>query len=180
MMTSAEPKSAPGLRPVMVRLPDAEFEVLRDAAFRARQPVAVLARQILLGALADGGLPPPAPPALAEMSPDAQELLAVVHGLISNLSQLEKHALELGEPVARLAVDGGQLDGLRNKVRELGMAIKSGSHDAQHWAGILGIIQTPSMAINSLARSLNQSANSVPTYSWHSPLNGLRSALERI
>lgn len=173
-------EDAEHLSRLTLRLPAGEMDQLREAAYRARVPMAALARALVLRALAEGELPPPAPPALAEMSPEAQELLAVAHALISNLSQLEKHALELGEPVARLAGDGGQLDVLRNKVRELGMIIKSGHHDAQHWAGILVAIKAPSLAINSLARSLNQSATSVPAYSWHGPLSGLRSALERI
>ena len=177
MMTSAEPKSAPGLRPVMVRLPDAEFEVLREAAFRARQPVAVLVRALLLRVLSDGELPPPAPPATAELGPHAQELLSICHALTSNFTQLGSHAANSGEPIARLAGDGNLLQQLRAKSRELGLAIKRGELNEDRVSQALDAIKPASVSINALTRALNEDRAAVNPGVWHGPLTAIRSAL---
>lgn len=177
-MTSAEPKSALGLRPVMVRLPDAEFEVLREAAFRARQPVAVLARAMLLRVLSDGELPPPAPPATAELGANARDLLSICHALTSNFSQLDAHAVDSGDPIARLAGDGNLLQQLRSKSRELGLAIKRGELDEDRCSQALDAIRPASVSINALTRALNENRAAVNPGVWHGPLTAIRSALE--
>lgn len=168
------------LERLTLRLPASELEQLRAAAYRSRQPVAALARALLLRVLSDGELPPPAPPARAELSAEAQQLLGICHALTSNLSQLEAHAIELGDPLSRLAGDGNQLQQLRERARETGLAIKRGDVGHERCALALGAIKGPANQINALARALNENRAGVSAAAWHGPLQSIRLAFEKI
>lgn len=163
-----------------LRLPTGEFELLRDAAYRSRLPVASLARSLLLRVLADGELPPPPPPAFEDLTAEAQQLLTICHALTSNLKQLELHAVELGEPLSRLAGEAGELAKQREKARVTGLSIKRGDLNPERCIAALEVIRGASEEINSLAHALNQNRFEPSLAAWHGPLNSVRLALEKI
>lgn len=162
------------LEKITIRLPQAEAEALRAAAFAARLAPAVLARQLLAQALAAGAVPPPPPPALVNLTPPAKALISVLAGLQSNLTQLNSHAQELGEPLSKLALPGGVLEALGNQIQGLGLSIKSGMTIPSQSNERL---ESAAREINSLARRLNMDRNSVEVSAWHSSLTSLKSAL---
>ena len=168
--------SDPRLARLTVRLPAAELDALREAAYRARQPVAVLARQILLSALSDGKLPAPAPAAPAELPESAREVLAILIGLSSNLSQIDKYAAAAGDPLPKLAGDSGQLAILRGKVADLGIAIRKAEIADAQCLQLAEKLKGPAFAINGFARSFNE-RRPVPAYAFHGPLSALRRVL---
>lgn len=173
-----EDPAAEQLSRLTLRLPAAEHAQLREAAYRSRTPVAVLARALLLRVLSDGELPPPAPPATGELGPRAQELLSICHALTSNFTQLDSHAANSGEPIARLAGDGNLLQQLRAKSRELGLEIKRGELNEDRCSQALDAIKPASVSINALTRALNENRAAVNPGVWHGPLTAIRSALE--
>lgn len=170
-------RAAEQLSRLTLRLPAAELDTLREAAFRARQPVAVLARALLLRVLSEGELPPHAPPATGELGASAQELLSICHALTSNFTQLDSYAASNGDPIARLAGDGNLLQQLRSKSRELGLAIKRGEVDEDRCAHALEAIKPASVSINALTRAFNENRAAVNASIWNGPLTAVQSAL---
>lgn len=161
------------LAQLTIRLPSRAGEALRAAAFAARLQPAVLARQLLLQALESGQLPPPAPPAPADLTEDARALLAALLATLSNLAQLTQHALELGQPLSQLAIPGGPLAAAGDQLRQIGIELKTGSTPPTNSAALISAADQ----INSLARRLNQDRRDVAIADWHGPLSSLKSAL---
>lgn len=161
------------LRRLTVRLPDADFEELRDAAFKARRRPAEVARAMIMAALSGEApaKPRPAPPSPVELNSEAQRLLAACKASISNLLQIAGHAHELGYPQApALSIE---FDHMASVLRALGLDLKSGQRVPVGAAQI----ELAADQVNTLARSLNQDARSVPPQSWTPPLAALRAAL---
>lgn len=167
------------LERLTLRLPSAEVEQLRKAAFRARQPVAVLARALLLSVLSDGELPPPALPARAELSAEVQQLLGICHGLTSNFSQLETHAIALGAKAVHLVGPGNLLQQLRERAREIGLAIKRGDFSDERCIATLGEITGPAQMVNGITRSLNEGRGPA-SHAWLGQLGIIRNALLKL
>lgn len=163
-----------------LRMPEAELELLRATAYRSHQPVAVLARGLLLRALNAGELPPAAPPAMTEMTAAAQSLLSICHGLTSNFSQIEEHAIQLGEPLVRLSGSGQLLQQLRNKARKTGMAIKRGEINQERCEKLISLLSSSANEVNSLARSLNNNRTNVDHKNWLKALSMARQSIESI
>lgn len=171
--------AAERLSRLTVRLPSSELEQLRAAAYRSRQPVAVLARTLLLGTLSDGELPAPAPPARAELSVESQQLLGICHGLTSNLSQLEAHAIGIGEPAAHLVGPGNLLQQFRERAREIGLLIKRGEFSEARCTAALGVMMGPAQMVNAIAHSLNDGRGAV-SHAWLGQIAVIRNALLKI
>lgn len=74
-----------------VRLEPSEARAVEEAAHYARLPVAVYTRNMLVS----GKAPEAAPPADGDRSFVSHTLTPTLHGLISNLTQLEGHATRL-------------------------------------------------------------------------------------
>lgn len=161
------------LRRLTVRLPDAVFEELREAAFRARLRPAEAARTMILTALKGEvpARPKLAPPTPLELSEDAQRLLSACKASISNLSQIGSHASEIGHPQAPAL--NAELARISNVLRTLGLTLKSGQPVPTNAAQI----EIAAEQVNSLARSLNQDSRSVSPRAWNQPLGALRASL---
>ncbi len=159
---------------ISIRLPPAQAEALRAAAFAARLQPAVLARHLLLGAIDSGQLPPAAPPAPAALAPAARALLAALAATQSNLAQLSQHSIEIGPPLSQLAT--GPLAGLGDQIREIGIALKTGAPAASNSPALIAAADQ----INGLTRRLNQDRLAVPIAAWHGPLAALKSALTEV
>ena len=162
---------------VTLRLPAEDLEQLRQAAFAARLPPAVLARSILIRALRSQDLPQPAPPAPDELSDEATQILAICHALVSNLVQLDGHAKELGQPPIKVC---DFLEQMREQARRLALEIKRGALHHERLVKILASLAGPSEQVNSLTRSLNSDRASVASTAWHDPLSLLRKAMAEV
>ncbi len=152
---------------VTLRLPASLHAQLADAAHAARVPLGVYIREVLAGSP-----PPMAPPAL-----DAAglELGALLGRLASNLTQLAGHAVAAGEPLARLAREGGELErlaGARDRAAE-SLEIGELEGSVTEW---LQRLDEPARALNALAARLNRGER-CPQQEWAHPLRQLARAL---
>lgn len=167
-------KPAQAWENIMVRLLPDDMEKLRHAAFAARHSVSVFARELVLGRV-----PKVAPPLVAELTFQAQELLKIIHGTASNLSQINAHAQAAGEPLSRLSLSGpaGLIFKLHSKVREIGLQLKSGQLDSDKTSELLTRLKAPARALNDeLALPLNE--GSQPEMGvWKGVLDDLQNAL---
>jgi hypothetical protein len=156
-----------------VRVSLQERTALRQRAFKAGLPVAVFMRTSALS----GAPVVPMPPAPADLPDPCKKLLNVAHACISNFTQLHAHALASGTPLDRVCP---LLTEMQNKVRELGMAVKSGGIDEVRATSILEVdLLAASDLLNALAQSLNE--GQIPTHqAWHAALSSMRTALEQI
>lgn len=161
---------------ITLRLPAEAAEALRATAFVARRQPAVLARLLLMHALEAGELPPSDPLAPDALAPTAKSLLTALVASQSNLSQLAQHARELGEPLARLAVSGGALEGLSSQVRKVGLRLKAGAPAPAE----ADLLHAAAAQLNGLAKRLNIDRQSVPVVDWHAPLADLKAALSAV
>ena len=162
---------------VTLRLPAGDLEQLRQAAFAARLPPAVLARTILIRALRSNDLPQPAPPATDELSAEAAKILAICHSMVSNLAQLDGHAKELGEPLSSVS---SFLEQMREQARGLALEIKRGAMPQARLMTTLASLAVPSEQLNSLTRLLNSDRTRVPSAAWHAPLSSLQKAMAEV
>lgn len=165
-----------------VRLSPATHERLREVSHLARRRPAEVARHLLTEALSmenSPAVPRPAPPNKTELSEPAIQLLDTLQASISNLSQLHSHALDLGDPLARLAVENGPLERLQIRLRALGLDAKKGLLTPEDAARYLTSFADQAAALNSLARRLNQNASQVVPAEWHPVLVGLQKATEQ-
>ncbi len=138
-----------------LRLEHGQFKSLDDAAHASCLPVAVYARSLLLGVV-----PPPAPPALTELSDESAELLRHLQSIVSNSSQLAQAAVALGDPFDRLTTPTGVLTQLGKMARETGLQIKSGDMSPSTAIQILQTdIDEAAQQLNELARQINYGAN---------------------
>jgi hypothetical protein len=158
---------------ISVRLPADAAAVLRATAFVARLQPAVLARALLVRAIETGELPQPAPPVLDALAPADRAMLVALVATQSNLSQLTQHARELGEPLARLAVQGGAIDTMSAHVRALGLSLKAGASAPAE----ADRLHAAAAQLNGLAKRLNADRRAVPISDWHAPLADLKAAL---
>ncbi|MDP2371281.1 hypothetical protein [Rhodoferax sp.] len=155
-----------------VLLEPSDHQKISDAAHAARLPVGVFAREFLT----TGVVPKVAPPAISELSFEAQELLKVTHACVSNFSQLHGFAAEAGEPLSRLAGQGGALMHMSSRAREIGMQIKSGMLAEPETVRLLTALAAPSSLLNGLARALNSDQQPALAV-WRQTLSALQSAL---
>ncbi len=164
-----------------LRLTAPIHERLREVSHLARRRPAEVARHLLTEALSMNSptLPKPAPPTKTELSAPAIQLLDTLQASISNLSQLHSHALGLGDPLARLAVENGPLERLQIRFRALGLDAKKGLLTPEDAARYLTSFADQAAALNSLARRLNQNASQVALAEWHPVLVGLQKATEQ-
>ena len=163
------------LVPVMLRFEPPVAEHLREMAHAARLPMAVYVKQLVLGKV-----PERAPPLLTELSPKATRLLNVAQALVSNLSQLDIHARNAGEPLIRLTGETGLLKKLQSISRQIGLDIKSGVMTNEvEVTQLLSTLSQPAEAVNSeLARLLNN-GQIVPAHIWRDVLQPLQAALKQ-
>lgn len=149
---------------VTLRLPRQMHQQLADAAHAARLPLAVFLRQLL-----GGSLPPPAPPALDAAG---QQLLSILQRTASNLTQLKRHALAAGDPLARLARDGSVLAQVRIARDHLTERLEVGQLDIEAVGVWLDRLEHPSNLANRLAARLNGGEDVTPAQ-WHHVLLAL-------
>jgi hypothetical protein len=163
------------LVPIMIRFQPPEAENLRDLAHDARMPLAVYVRELVLGRV-----PSSAPPPLDELSYEETELLHIIQGLVSNLSQINTHAANLGEPICRLSGEGGLLIKLQQSARSVGLTLKAGVAMPHEVIDLLQRLREPSDNLNAcLARPLNEGQGQ-PASVWHDVLQPLQSALFQV
>lgn len=163
------------LVPIMVRFQQPEAENLRDLAHDARMPLAVYVRELVLGRV-----PSAAPPALDELSYEETELLQIIQSVISNLSQINTHAENLGEPICHLSGEGGLLRKLQLSARSVGLSLKAGVATPDEVTALLQRLREPSDNLNAcLARPLNE-GQAQPASVWHAVLQPLQSALFQV
>lgn len=161
-------KNAEKLVPVMIRFTPLDHESLRQLAHEARVPLATFCKSVIL----TGKPPVKAPPAHDELAPEAKQMLAACHSLISNLAQLATFCSAAGEPLCRLAGDSGALAALQRRARDLGMQAKVGHADAAS----LARLRAPSDALNELAKAVN-SGHAVAGETFSTVLQDLHSSL---
>lgn len=164
------------IKKLTVRVPISTYLLLDDLARAARQPIASVARDLLVGKA-----PKPAPPLIAALTPAARSLLRTSQACVANLSQLEVHAARLGEPLSGLNGPAGGPAGilfkLGSKAYQIGFLLKSGQVDHQKTASLLARLEGPARALNEdLARPLNEGAQP-SMQAWKSTLEALQSAL---
>jgi hypothetical protein len=161
-------------RQVKLLLEPADEQRLSDAAHAARLPLGAFIREFLL----TGHPPEPAPPAPADLSPEADSLLRICHGLISNLSQCEAHAERIGGPLARLCGNDGALQQMAEQARTLALKIKCGELDERTITDALVVLEPAAHDLNDqLAHPLNQT-QVVSLDTWRQVLVRLQSALQ--
>lgn len=155
----------------MLRFSNEEHEFLRSAAFQSRLPVATFAKELVLGKV-----PKVAPPKISDLSDEAQILLNELQHVCSNLTQIERYAAAAGQPLEKLAGEGGILRALNERAREIGMRIKTGSVcEDQQIGALLTAISNPAKALNfEISRPLNLS-QVVPLETWKTILQQLQS-----
>lgn len=157
---------------IMLRLEQEDGLVIEDAAHAARLPIAVFAREILLGRV-----PKLAPPAPADLSFGASLLLKICNGLVSNLSQIEGHASRHGGVLEQLVGPGKALQEMSKQAEAIGLSVKSGSLDEAVIKHILEDLEPASRALNDiLARPLNE-GKTLPLEVWKQVLTDLQAAL---
>jgi len=156
------------LVPVTLRVPRQLHQQLADAAHAAHLPLAVYLRQLL-----GGSAPPPAPPVLDAAS---QQLLAILQRLASNLTQLKTHAFAAGDPLARLARDGGELAQLRGARDQMAERLELGQLDTGGVGAWLARLDQPAHLANRLAARLNR-GEAAAFADWHQVLIALHQCL---
>ncbi len=170
-------RAGQALRALTVRLPIEAAERLRQAAFAARLPESVLARDLVVAALEAGHVPAPAPAPADEQPPALRRMLEILHALVSNLMQVKSHAERIGPPFSKLAVEDGYLDNLASKVRKLGFNIKAGELKIKTINLILSNIESPAYDFNYLlAKPLNE-GQPIASDIWKSCLESVQRAL---
>lgn len=164
------------LRKITVRLPSQAAEQLRAAAFAARMQPAALARRLIVMSLAAGEhVPPPAPPAAADLQTAARDLLTTLAASSANFSQLKTHAREIGGRLAAIAAEGEILDQLMNEARALGLHIKLGRPCPPD--SLTGPVHVAADTLNQLAKRLNTERESVPDQEWARAVIGFKSPI---
>ncbi len=139
---------------VTVRLEPEKFKALDDAAHASCLPLAVFVRSLVLGVV-----PPPAPPAIADLDPQSAELLRCCHSMVSNGSQLSQAAMAIGEPYSRLAAPSGALTQIGAQARALGLLVKAGGISTTAAKQIMqGDIANAAGQLNDLAHQINLDA----------------------
>lgn len=156
-----------------VRFQPFEAQAVREKAHRARLPFSVYIRECAVG-----DVPRKAPPLVAELSFEAQELLKICYGCASNLTQIDAHAQAAGEPLSRLS-STGLLFKLGSRTRQIGLQAKSDRLDQQAASELLARLEAPARALNDqLARPLNEGGQPGPGLAvWKEVLDALQDAL---
>ncbi len=156
-----------------VRVSLSERVELRQRAFSAGLPMAVYLRTSALAGAPVGHKPP----AEADLPDPCKKLLDVCRASISNCTQLSSHASASGAPLDRVCP---LLLQMREKLRELGLRVKSGSISEAYAIEILdGGLLSASDQINVLAESLNE-GQTATNQTWHTVLSALRASLEQV
>lgn len=157
---------------VTLRLEPPDYARLADAAHSARLPMAVYCRHLVLGQV-----PSVAPPAIGELDPRAAELLAICQHLISNLTQLNNHAGRLGGVLQPLHGEGGALEKLGARAREIGLRVRKGDMPTAQIEAVLMRLAEPARNLNDvLARPLNE-GNQPELAIWHQALSSVQNGL---
>jgi hypothetical protein len=160
-------------RQYKLRLEPIDGRRLEDEAHAARLPVGIFVRQILL----TGKAPIKAPPIPDKLSFGASHLLKICFALVSNLTQLEGHALKLGGPLQNLTGSESSLQRFANRVRDIGLNVKNGELKELEIATLISSLELVAQAVNhELARPLN-AGKSVELEIWKRLLTELQSAL---
>lgn len=159
------------IKKLTVRVHISTYLLLDDLARAARQPIASVARDLLVGRA-----PKAAPPLIAELTADARALIRTCQTCASNLTQLDAHSTRLG--ISRLSGPTGVLFKLGSRAYQIGFLLKSGQLDHQETASLLARLEGPALALNEdLARPLNEGMQP-SMLTWRSVLEALQSALE--
>jgi hypothetical protein len=156
-----------------VRFQPEEAQRIELAAHAARLPLAVYIRSLL----ATGMAPKPVPPPTHEESFGSLVLNATINGLTSNLSQVEQHSIQLGDPLSRLSGAEGAIQKLRSAALQIGLLNKAGSMSELEIKRVLKEGQPASDCLNfDLAKPLNRGIV-VSNRVWRETLETVQSAL---
>ena len=158
-----------------LRLPVGLGEEVRERAHAARLPRADFLRTLIAEGLAAGLGPAAAPLATGELAPAARQLSGLLAGLASNLTQLTGHAQSAGVPVAQLATSGGVLERLQAACSVWLIRVRSGG-DEDETESLAAALAEPAMALNSLAKKLNEGRQINPL-EWQAALQGVVSLM---
>jgi hypothetical protein len=156
-----------------VRVSLSERVELRQRAFAAGLPMAVYLRTSALAGAPVGHKPP----AELDLPDPCKTLLDVCRASISNCTQLSSHASSSGAPLDRVCP---LILEMREKLRELGLRVKSGLIVESLAVAILssGLLEA-SDQLNVLAESLNE-GQTATNQTWHTVLSALRASLEQV
>jgi hypothetical protein len=156
-----------------VRFQPSQAKMIEEAAHCARLPLAVYMRSMLTTGIA----PEPAPPAVDEMSFGSVALATTINGLMSNLTQIEQHAIRLGEPTSRLTGSQGALQSLKKKALDIGLTNRGGELRERDITRALKKLQPIAHDLNGqIAKPLNH-GEEVPMSTWRQILENLEDAL---
>lgn len=118
-------------------------------------------------------------PPMADQLPEAVRALTdTLVRLTGNLTQLKDHASTAGDPVDRLAGEGGALERVRLRARELGLFSKSGAMEEAEASAWLAQLDAAARQVNDLSRRLNE-GQAVAAVDWQSPLVAIQQGLRR-
>lgn len=160
------------IKKLTVRVPISTYLLLDDIARAARQPIASVARDLLVGKA-----PKAAAPLIAEITPDARSLIRTCLACVSNLTQIDAHSTRLGMPLSRLSGPTGVLFKLGSRAYQIGLMVKAGQMDPITTSELLARLEGPARALNEdLARPLNE-GYAPSMEAWRSTLEALQSAL---
>lgn len=118
----------------------------------------------------------PLPPAPDQLDGGSAKVVSLSTGLTSNLTQLTKHAEQIGGVLTGLTTDQGPLKKLSAATLAIGLAAKSGQLKGAQATDLVDALADPARQLNELARRLNE-GQQVDPRDWHAPISGISNIL---
>lgn len=155
---------------VTVRLTEREHDQVAASAAACRLPLASFFRIALLEKT------PPAP--VHRATEKEIEMLKIVGGLLSNLSQVRDHCLKIGGPFEALAGEHGPIQKMIGQAKKIGLACKLGRLDDEQLKINIELLLVPAGQFNDdLARPLN-AGQAVVNSTWHTCITAVQRTLD--